>query len=431
LKCGVAHARNSQINFKLVGAADALFQLSTLICERSEQMAKQVRVSKSQNMTFVERMRLFGWPLFIIMCIILVLSVVTLYSAGTVNCAAAPDACGSFGSWRPYALSQLSKIAVGMIVFFIAAFSDIKTWLKSSYAIYGLALALVVLVTFVGHTGMGAQRWLNLGFMHIQPSEFIKIALIIGLARHFAWMNSNDLERSSNYWIPAIMVLVPFLMIVVQPDLGTAMSLLFIAVGFFFIVGAQRKWFMILGLCAALSAPVVWFAGLHDYQRERILTFVQPDRDIRGTGYQINQAKIAFGSGGIIGKGYLNGTQSHLSFLPEKQTDFIFTMFGEELGFVGGFVLILLYSAMIGIMFWYAKTTRNRFGQLVCFGFMLNFFVYYFINIAMVLGLMPTVGVPLPLMSFGGSSLLSLMFGLGLVQNAHINKDQQLSSNGF
>ena len=381
-------------------------------------------------MTFGERLSRFGWPLFALMCIVLALSIVTLYSAGSAPCLDATDGCKIFGAWRPYALSQLGKIFLGLIVFFIAAFSDIKTWLKSAYAIYGIALILVVLVTFVGHTGMGAQRWLNLGFMHIQPSEFIKVALILGLARYFAWMNSKELELAKNYWIPAGLVAAPFLMIMAQPDLGTALSLLFVSVGFFYIVGAQKKWFLIAGVLAALAMPVAWYAGMHDYQRERVLTFVNPERDIKGAGYQINQAKIAFGSGGVTGKGYLNGTQSHLSFLPEKQTDFIFTMMGEEMGFVGGFILIVLYSAMVALMFWYAKTCRNRFGQLVCFGFCLNFFIYYFINIAMVLGLMPTVGVPLPLMSFGGSSLLSLMFGLGLVQNAHINKEQQLSAGG-
>ncbi|MCL2538283.1 MAG: rod shape-determining protein RodA [Alphaproteobacteria bacterium] len=392
-------------------------------------MARQIRVSKSQHMTFFERLSRFGWPLFIIMALILTFSMIMLYSAGSSGCAGNMENC-TFGAWRPYALSQLGKIAIALIVFFIAAFSDIKTWLRSSYALYAGALILVLLVTFVGHTGMGAQRWLNLGFFSIQPSELIKIGLVLALARYFAWMNSVELERHKNYWIPAAMVGVPFLLIMAQPDLGTAVSLAFIALGFFYIVGAQRKWFMILGILGILAAPALWFGGLHDYQRARITTFMDPTADLQGAGYQINQAKIAFGSGGIIGKGYLSGTQSQLSFLPEKQTDFIFTMMGEEFGFIGGFILIFLYSAMTAIIFWYAKTCRNRFGQLVCFGFCLNFFVYYFINIAMVLGLMPTVGVPLPLVSFGGSSLLALMFGLGLVQNAHINKDQQLSAGG-
>ena len=380
-------------------------------------MARQTRVSNASMMTISEKLNRFSWGLFVPMCLVLATSIVVLYSAGG-------------GAWRPFALSQTIKIIMGFIVFFIAAFTNIKTWIKSAYWIYAAALLLIILVTFVGHTGMGAQRWLNLGFIHIQPSEMIKIALVLALGRYFAWMNSVELSQIKNYLVPTIMLLVPFLLIVAQPDLGTALSLGMITVGIFYIVGAQKKWFIIAAILGALAAPVVWFGGLHDYQRARIITFINPDHDARGAGYQINQAKIAFGSGGMLGKGYMNGSQSQQSFLPEKQTDFIFTMLGEELGFIGAFALIALYSIIILMLFWCAKTCRNRFGQLICFGFMLNFFIYYFINISMVLGLMPTVGVPLPLMSFGGSSLLSLMFGFGLCQNAHIHKDQQLSAKG-
>ena len=368
----------------------------------------QTRVSNANMMRFSEKVSRFSFLAF---------SIVVLYSAG-------------HGSWQPFALSQLIKILFGFVVFFFAAFSNIKTWIKSAYVIYAIALIMIILVTFVGHTGMGAQRWLNLGFIHIQPSEFIKIALVMALARYFAWMNSTELSQIKNYIMPIFLLLVPFGLIVLQPDLGTAISMGLITLGMFYIVGAPKKWFLIAVILGVMAAPIVWFAGMHDYQRNRIITFVNPDYDARGVGYQINQAKIAFGSGGIIGKGYLQGTQSQQSFLPEKQTDFIFTMLGEEFGFIGAFVLLIIYTWIILVLFWCAKTCKNRFGQLICFGFMLNFFIYYFINISMVLGLLPTVGVPLPLMSFGGSSLLSLMFGFGLCQNAHINKDQQLSSKG-
>ena len=380
-------------------------------------MARQTRVSNASMMTFSEKLARFSWGLFVPMCLVLTLSIVVLYSAGG-------------GSWRPFALSQLSKIIVGLGVFWIAALSNIKTWIKSAYLIYAVALIMIILVTFVGHTGMGAQRWLNLGFFHVQPSELIKIALVLALARYFAWMNSVELTQFKNYLVPGAMLLVPFALIVAQPDLGTALSLGMITVGFFYIVGANRKWFIIAAILGLMAAPVVWYGGLHDYQRGRIITFLNPDSDVQGAGYQINQAKIAFGSGGMIGKGYMKGSQSQQSFLPEKQTDFIFTMLGEEFGFMGAFALLAIYTWIIIVLFWAAKTCRNRFGQLICFGFMLNFFIYYFINISMVLGLMPTVGVPLPLMSFGGSSLLSLMFGFGLAQNAHIHKDQQLSAKG-
>ncbi len=380
-------------------------------------MAKQTRVSNANMMTFPEKLSRFSWSMFVPMCLVLTISIVVLFSAGG-------------GSWRPYALSQLTKIILGFIVFFVAAFTNIKTWIKSAYLIYAVALIMIIMVTFVGHTGMGAQRWLNLGFFHIQPSELIKIALVVALARYFAWMNSVELSQFKKYLVPGLMLLVPFGLIVAQPDLGTALSLGMITVGIFYIVGANKKWFVIAAVLGLMAAPVIWFAGLHDYQRQRIITFVNPDQDAMGSGYQINQAKIAFGSGGMLGKGYMKGSQSQQSFLPEKQTDFIFTMLGEEFGFLGAMLLLMLYTTIVIVLFWAAKMCRNRFGQLICFGFMLNFFVYYFINISMVLGLMPTVGVPLPLMSFGGSSLLSLMFGFGLCQSAYIHKDQQLSARG-
>lgn len=380
-------------------------------------MAKQTRISNANMMGLSEKLGRFSWRLFVPMCIVLAISIVVLYSAGG-------------GNWRPYALSQLMKIILGFGVFFFAAFTNIKTWIKSAYVIYAIALIMIILVTFVGHTGMGAQRWLNLGFIHIQPSELIKIALVLALARYFAWFNSVELGQFKHYLVPALMLLLPFALIVAQPDLGTALSLGMITVGVFYIVGANKKWFIIAAILGLMAAPVVWYGGLHDYQRGRIITFLNPDSDIQGAGYQINQAKIAFGSGGMTGKGYMKGSQSQQSFLPEKQTDFIFTMLGEEFGFLGAFSLLMIYTWIVVVLFWCAKMCRNRFGQLICFGFMLNFFVYYFINISMVLGLLPTVGVPLPLMSFGGSSLLSLMFGFGLCQNAYIHKDQQLSAKG-
>lgn len=376
------------------------------------------RVSNANMMTFSEKLARFSWFLFIPMVVVLIFSVIVLFSAGG-------------GSWFPYAISQLMKIILGMVVFFLVSFSNIKIWIKSAYFIYAIALILIILVTFIGDVGMGAQRWLSLGFINIQPSEFIKIALVLALARYFSWQNSVELSQFKNYLIPLLLLIVPFLFIAFQPDLGTGISVALITLGMFWVVGANKKWFLIAFILGVILSPAVWYGALHDYQRDRIITFINPNLDPQGAGYQINQAKIAFGSGGIVGKGYISGTQSQQSFLPEKQTDFIFTMLGEEFGFMGAFMLLIIYSFITIMLFWAAKTCLNRFGQLVCFGFMLNFFVYYFINISMVLGLMPTVGVPLPLMSFGGSSLISLLFGFGLCQSAHIHKDQQLSSWGF
>ena len=285
-------------------------------------MIHQTRVSNANMMTISEKLSRFLWGLFLPMCIVLALSGMILFSAGG-------------GKWQPFAAPQLFKILLGFVVFFYVAFSNIKIWLKSAYLIYAVAFILIVLVTFVGDVGMGAQRWLNLGFMNIQPSEFIKIALVLALARYFAWMNSVELTQSKNYVAPVLMTLIPFALIVAQPDLGTALSLMMIMLGMFYIVGAQKKWFIIVAILGLMAAPVVWFGGMHDYQRDRIITFINPDHDARGTGYQINQAKIAFGSGGIIGKGYMQGTQSQQSFLPEKQTDFIFTMLVKNLDLLG------------------------------------------------------------------------------------------------
>ena len=381
-------------------------------------MITATRISNANMMGFNEKLSRFSWVLFIPMCLVLILSLIVLFSAGG-------------GSWTRFAMSQLFKIIFGFVIFFIVSFSNIKTWIKNAYFIYAIALIFIILVTFFGDVGMGAQRWLSLGFINIQPSEFIKIALVLALARYFAWKNSVELSQFKNYLIPILIMMVPFLLICTQPDLGTGISLLLVTIGMFYIVGANKKWFLIAGILGVLVAPVVWYGAMHDYQRGRIITFLNPDLDSKGAGYQINQAKIAFGSGGFVGKGYMSGTQAQQSFLPEKHTDFIFTMLGEEFGFVGAFMLLIIYTFIIVVLFWTAKTCRNRFGQLICFGFMLNFFIYYFINISMVLGILPTVGVPLPLMSVGGSSLISLLFGFGLCQNAHIHKDQQLSSKGF
>ena len=291
-------------------------------------MSITTRVSNANMMSFSEKLSRFSLVLFIPMCIVLLFSVIVLFSAGG-------------GSWTPFALSQLLKIFVGMVIFFLVSFSNIKTWIKSAYTIYAIVLILIILVTFIGDVGMGAQRWLSLGFINIQPSEFIKIALVLALARYFAWENSVELSQFKNYLVPIAMLMVPFILICAQPDLGTGISLALITVGMFYIVGANKKWFLIAGVLAMMAAPVIWYGGMHDYQRNRIITFLNPELDAKGSGYQINQAKIAFGSGGIFGKGYMSGTQSQQSFLPEKQTDFIFTMMGEEFGFIGAFLLCL------------------------------------------------------------------------------------------
>jgi rod shape determining protein RodA len=378
---------------------------------------KRVRTARSENMGLGERFSRMSATLVVLMMGLMFFSVMMLYSAGG-------------GHWRPYAASQLGKISFGLAVFLAVSISNIKFWIKSAYLFYAVCLILIFLVLFAGHTGMGAQRWLNVGFFTIQPSEFIKIAMVLVMARHFAWHNSGQAVQIKNYIVPALLFAVPFALIMMQPDLGTAMSLALIVIGMFFIVGANRNWFFLGAVLAAMAMPVVWHMVLHDYQRDRIITFMDPEHDKKGSGYQITQAKIAFGSGGWTGRGFLRGTQGQNQFLPEKQTDFIWTMVGEELGFWGSLVLLGLLASICWTLYRMSRLCRGRFAQLLIFGFSINWFVYYFINIGMNMGLLPTVGVPLPLFSFGGSALLSLLFGLGLVQNCWVHRDLQLSAKG-
>jgi len=253
---------------------------------------------------------------------------------------------------------------------------------------------------------------------------------VVVLARYFAWLNSGQIGQIKNYILPVALFLVPFAFIVAQPDLGTGLTLGLIIMGMFFIVGANRNWFILGAIVAILAAPVLWHTALHDYQRARIITFINPEFDVKGSGYQIAQAKIAFGSGGLVGNGYVRGTQNQNQFLPEKQTDFIWTMVGEELGFFGALLLLGLFFSISMILYRMSKLCRSRYAQLLICGFGMNWFAYYFINIGMNMGLLPTVGVPLPLFSFGGSALLSLLCGFGLVQNCWVHRDLQLSAKG-
>jgi len=378
---------------------------------------KRVRMARSENMAVSERIMLMSPFLTILIFCLLIFSEIMLYSAGG-------------GAWHPWAAPQALKIALGLCVYFAVAASNVKFWIKSAYFIYVIVLVLVALVFLIGHTGMGAQRWLNLGLFTVQPSEFIKIAVVVVLARYFAWYNSGQISQIKYYIIPFVLFLVPFVFIVIQPDLGTSLALALIVIGMFFIVGANKNWFIAAAVLGVLAMPFVWYGAMYEYQRARIITFINPDHDVKGAGYQIAQAKIAFGGGGVIGKGYLKGSQGQNRFLPEKQTDFIWSMVGEELGFFGAAALLGLFIGINIMLHGMSKLCRSRYAQLLISGFGINWFVYYFINIGMNMGLLPTVGMPLPLFSYGGSALLSLMFGLGLVQNAWIHRDLQLSAKG-
>jgi len=378
---------------------------------------KTVRTARSENMSIGERISRMSITLMFLIFSVIGISLFMLYSAGG----------GEFGK---YVFPQLLRIILGLIIFFTVSLTNIKIWIRSTYFFYAAVLFMIILVGLVGHTGMGAQRWINFGFFTIQPSEFIRIAMVMVLARYFAWMKSGEAIQIKSYIIPIILFMMPFVLILMQPDLGTALSLAIMIVSMFYMVGANRNWFFIGIIMTILAAPVIWHTVLLDYQKIRIITFLDPEHDTRGAGYQKHQARIAFGSGGVTGRGFLQGTQSQNQFLPEKHTDFIWTMVGEEFGFIGAFGLLGLFYAILALLYKMARSCRSRYSQLLIFGFGINWFVYFFMNIGMNMGLLPTVGMPLPLFSFGGSAMLALLLGFGLVQNSWIHRDLQLPAKG-
>jgi rod shape determining protein RodA len=282
----------------------------------------------------------------------------------------------------------------------------------------------------MGSIGMGAQRWIDLGFIQLQPSELMKVTLILALARYFHGVGAEEIGRPLRLVLPLMLVALPVALVLKQPDLGTAVMLLMVG-GALFFVGGVRIWKFAAVAAAGLGAiPVAWNL-LHEYQRQRVLTFLDPESDPLGSGYHILQSKIALGSGGLWGKGLLGGTQSHLNFLPEKQTDFIFTMLAEEFGMAGGLLLLGLFALILVYAFAIGLRSRNQFGRLLAVGIGSNIFLYVFINIAMVMGIIPVVGVPLPLISYGGTAMLAVMFAFGLLISAYVHRDVRISRRGL
>lgn len=366
---------------------------------------------KGQNLSL--RDKFFNLNFGYIFCIILLalIGLIALYSAAS-------------GNINPWAIKQGLRFGFSFVIMLVLALVDIKVYLKYSYIAYFLVLLLLIGVEVGGHVGMGAQRWIDLKLFKLQPSELMKIALVLVLAKYFHSCSLQKIESIRGVIAPLIMAVFPAALIILQPDLGTALMILFTTMVVFFVVGVQWWKFALLGGGAIVMAPITW-QFLHDYQKNRVLTFLDPERDPLGTGYHIIQSKIALGSGGVFGKGFLSGTQSHLNFLPEKHTDFIFTMFSEEFGLIGGSLLILLNLVIIAYGYIFAFRTTSYFAKLVIIGLNTNYFLYVFINIAMVLGLLPVVGIPLPLISYGGTVMLSVMASFGIILcmdvNRHIN----------
>jgi rod shape determining protein RodA len=336
------------------------------------------------------------------------------------------------GSFDPWADRQMIRFGLGLLLMTAVALTSVKVWFQSVYVFYGVALVLLVVVEAFGRIGMGAQRWIDLGFTQIQPSEVMKLALVLALARYYHDRTLEEARQFRHMIIPVILIVVPAALVIHQPDLGTGLLIIMGGAAILFLGGVKARWFIGSALAGLISVPIAWkvltkYDILYQHQMNRILTFLHPEDDPLGAGYHIMQSKIALGSGGIHGKGFMQGTQAHLNFLPEKQTDFIFTMLGEEFGLIGGLVLLALYSIVFAYGIVIAMQCRHTFGRLVALGVTVTFFLYVFINIAMVMGILPVVGVPLPLVSYGGTAMMTLMIGLGFLLNVRIHRDASLS----
>lgn len=352
-----------------------------------------------------------------------ILLIVILACVGTMTLYSAAN-----GSWEPWAIKHISRFGVTMLLMIGLAMVDIRYYYHGAYLFYFATLFLLLVVEITGHIGMGAQRWINLGLFKIQPSELMKVGMVLFLARYFSFTTLQNIRTIRGILIPAVLTIIPVGLICLQPDLGTALMLLFTATIMMFVVGVQWWKFALVGVVGAALLPVAW-NFLHEYQQNRVLTFLDPERDPLGAGYHIIQSKIAFGSGGIFGKGFLHGTQTHLNFLPEKHTDFIFTMFSEEFGMIGSVMLVLLNMLVITMGYIFAFRIRNYFAKLVVIGLNTNYFLYVFINIAMVMGVLPVVGIPLPLISYGGTVMFSIMSSFGIILCMKVNQDNNINFN--
>ena len=328
------------------------------------------------------------------------------------------------GSWDPWASRQMIRFVIGVTLMLVVAVVDQRLWFRIAYGLYFAAFVLLVIVDVAGAIGMGAQRWLEIGgIIQIQPSELMKIALILTLARYFHGLTLEEIGNPLYLLWPAFLVLAPAALVAKQPDLGSAILLVLMGAVIFFLAGVRVWMFLLVGGAGMAAVPVA-LKFLRGYQRQRLNTFFDPESDPLGAGYHIIQSKIALGSGGVWGKGFLQGTQSHLQFLPERQTDFIFTMLSEEWGFVGGLTLIGLYTLILLYGISISLRSRSQFGRLTGMGVIAAFYIYAAINMAMVMGVLPVVGEPLPLVSYGGTSMMSLLIAFGLLMNVYVHRDQ-------
>ena len=368
----------------------------------------------SNSYSFIDKLKAVDYFLIIIVAIIGSLSVFSIYSTES-------------GNFSFYTKNHLIRFLVFFSMFLILSFIRVSAWYRQAYIFYILGILLLLFVMFFGISASGSKRWINLFIMNLQPSELMKIAVIVCFARYYHRIQSSDIQSYKYLLQPIILLLIPCYLVITQPDLGTAILIAGSGLAIIWLAGLNLKYFVYSGLILMVSLPFV-VSILKPYQKSRILTFFNPERDPLGAGYQIIQSKIAIGSGGFLGKGFLQGTQSYLEFLPEKHTDFIFTLFSEEFGFVGSIILIFLYALLIYRIIRIGFLSRSFFAKLYCFGFASALFLYIFVNIAMVLGLLPIVGAPLPIMSYGGSSMLSIMLGLSIVMSCKVYSRDPIGS---
>lgn len=356
-----------------------------------------------------------NWALVVLLCAVASMGFLMLYSVAG-------------GSLTPWAEPQIKRFGLGLVAMFIVALVPIWFWRNMAVVAYAIGLGLLVMVELFGEVGMGAQRWIDLGFMRLQPSEVMKIALVMLIAAYYDWLPIQKTSRPIWVILPIVFIMVPTFLVISQPDLGTALLLMIAGGVMMFLAGVHWLYFAtVIGAGVGTIWAVFQSRGtdwqlLKDYQYKRIDTFLDPSSDPLGAGYHITQAKIAMGSGGWTGRGFMQGTQSRLNFLPEKQTDFIFNTLAEEFGFVGGFSLLVLYVLILFFCTVSALQNKDRFSSLLILGVGLTFFLFFAVNMSMVMGLAPVVGVPLPMVSFGGSAMLVLMLAFGLVQSAHIHR---------
>lgn len=371
---------------------------------------------RSAQMSIVQKFWQINWGLIVLLGAVASIGFAMLYSAAG-------------GDPQPWAVRQMVRFAAGIGIMITVAMVDTRIWMRYAYVVYGVGVLMLVWVDVAGVVGMGAQRWINLGPLSLQPSEIMKVAMVLVLARYFHGLNHEQIGRPQYLVWPLVLVAIPCGLVMVQPDLGTATMLALTSAALFFLAGVRIWKFLLVGAAGLAAMPVLWHF-LREYQKQRILTFLNPENDPLGSGYHILQSKIALGSGGVFGRGFLEGSQSHLNFLPEKQTDFIFTMLAEEFGLVGGLTLLSLYILIIAYGYAIALRSRSQFGRLLALGLVTMFSLYVFINVGMVMGLLPVVGVPLPLVSYGGTSMLSLLFAFGLIMGTYIHRDVVIGRHG-